>query len=288
LAAIEKDSPRLDETAALAPLRADISAQAVTGCVYLDFDHTLFLWNSTEAFLNEARPSGLMAPLLKVVSGFVPWKFIGKNGYFVWRDAVRILLVVLLAPWTAGRFRRAAPEIYAQGRNLLLEDAVRGIDPARVVIVSFGVDWIIRALLKGSAIERAAIVAPGLLAQPGARSRGKIALLRKAGYEINPDTDIVVTDSAKDDADLLQATRHGHVIRWMAEITTPALANAYFPFFYTAKIKRTPGFLVKQIFLEELPVLLLMFAVLSGPYVLHLLACLTLMFIAYMLVYEIG
>jgi len=288
LAAIETDTSRSGEIAALTNLRDDIAGTGSSGRVYLDFDHTVFLWNSTEAFLNEARPSGLMAPLLKVVSGFVPWKLLGKNGYFVWRDAVRILLVVLLAPWTAGRFRRAAPEIYSQGRNLLLEDAVKGIDPARIVIVSFGVDWIIRALLKGSALERAAIVAPGLLSQPGARSRGKIALLRKAGYEINPDTDIVVTDSAKDDADLLQATRHGHIIRWSAEITTPALANAYFPFFYTAKIKRTPGFLIKQIFLEELPVLLLMFAVLSGPYVLHLLACLTLMFIAYMLVYEIG
>lgn len=288
MAAIETDTSRPDEAPALEQLRADLSAAAAAGRIYLDFDHTVFLWNSTEAFLNEARPSGLLGPLLKVVSGFVPWKFIGKNGYFIWRDAIRLMLVMLLAPWTAGRFRRAAPGIYAKERNLLLEDALKGIDPSRIVIVSFGVDWIIRALLKGSALENAALVAPGLLSQPGARSRGKVELLRKAGYEINPDTDIVVTDSGKDDADLLKAARHGHVIRWQAENTSPALATAYFPFFYTAKIKRTPGFLIKQIFLEELPVLLLMFAVLSGPYVLHLLVCLTLMFIAYMLVYEIG
>ncbi len=269
-------------------LRQDIGHLAETGHVYLDFDHTLFLWNSTEAFLNEARPSSILAPLLKLVSGLVPWKFLGKNGYFVWRDAVRVALVLLLAPWTLWRFRKAAPDIYARERNRLLEAAVGGLDPSRIIIVSFGLHWIIRALLKGSPFEHATIVAPGLFELPSARARGKLAMLARNGFTINPDTDIVVSDSARDDADILNAVRQAHVIRWAGENTAPAHASAYFPFFYTARIKRSQGFLVKQVFLEELPVILIMFAALHGPSIVPVLICLGMLFVSYLLVYEVG
>ena len=269
-------------------LRQDIGHLAETGHVYLDFDHTLFLWNSTEAFLDEARPSSILAPLLKLVSGLVPWKFLGKNGYFVWRDAVRVAMVLLLAPWTLGRFRKAAPDIYARERNRLLEAAVGGLDPSRIIIVSFGLHWIIRALLKGSPFEHATIVAPGLFELPSARARGKLAMLARNGFTINPDTDIVVSDSARDDADILKAVRQAHVIRWAGENTTPAHASAYFPFFYTARIKRSPGFLVKQVFLEELPVILIMFAALHGPSIVPVFIFLVMIFVSYLLVYEIG
>ncbi len=283
-----QDAGLFPDRHALGLLRQDIGNLAATGRVYLDFDHTLFLWNSTEAFLNEARPSSILAPLLKLVSGLVPWKFLGKNGYFVWRDAIRVAILLLLAPWSLGRFRKAAPAIYARERNALLENAVSGLDPTRIVIVSFGLHWIIRALLKGSPFQNAAIVAPGLFELPSARARGKLALLARAGFTVHPDTDIVVSDSAKDDADILRAVRQAHVIRWAAENTAPAHASAYFPFFYTARVKRSPGFLVKQVFLEELPVILIMFATLGGPSILPVLICLVALFVSYLLVYEVG
>lgn len=282
------DTPSSAQPEGVAPLREYIARQPAAGRIYLDFDHTLFLWNSTEAFLNEARPSGVLAPLLKLVSGLVSGKRLGRNGYFVWRDAVRIAIVLLLSPWTLSRFRKAAPEIFARERNTLLEAAVSGVDPSRIVIVSFGLHWIIRALLKGSRFEQAVIVAPGLFQLPAARRRGKLAMLARRGFTLDPDADIVVSDSAKDDADILKAVRHGVLIRWADENTMPAHASAYFPFFYTGRIKRSPGFLLKQVFLEELPVVLIMFAALRGPGIAAMLICLTLLFVAYLLVYETG
>lgn len=278
----------MTERRALGSLRQDIGNLSEAGHVYLDFDHTLFLWNSTEAFLNEARPSSILAPLLKLVSGLVPWSVLGNNGYFVLRDAIRLTMVLLLAPWTLQRFRKVAPEIYARERNPFLEAAIGGLDPNRIIIVSFGLHWIIRALLKGSPLEHATIVAPSLFELPSARARGKLVMLARDGFTINPDTDIVVSDSAKDDADILKAVRQAHVIRWAAENTAPAHASAYFPFFYTARIKRSPGFLVKQVFLEELPVILIMFAALHGPSIVPVLICLGTLFVSYLLVYEVG
>lgn len=285
---LDGDAPVMADLPAASELKRDIAGLAPDGRIYLDFDHTLFLWNSTESLVNEARPSGILGPLLKIISGLVPWKWIGRDGYFIWRDVFRLLLVFILAPWTIARFRKAAPAIYARERNPILEEAVSRIDPPRIVIVSFGLHWIIRALLKGSALEGARIVAPGIWGLGPARARGKVSLLARAGLVINPDTDIVVTDSAKDDADILAATARGHVIQWPLANTGPGLSNSYFPFFYTARIKRTPGFLVKQVFLEELPVILIMFGSLYGPMILPSFVSVVLLFVSYMLIYEIG
>lgn len=285
---LDTDAPVTADPPSATALRRDMASLAPEGRIYLDFDHTLFLWNSTESLLNEARPSSVLAPLLKIVSGLVPWKLVGRDGYFIWRDVVRLLMIFILAPWTIGRFRKAAPAIYARERNRILEATVAGVDPGRIVIVSFGLHWVLRALLKGSALEGARIVAPGILDLGPARARGKIALLAKAGFVINPDTDIVVSDSAKDDADILAAAAHGHLIQWPLANMDPALKTSYFPFFYTARIKRSPGFLVKQVFLEELPVILIMFGSLYGPMIVPSLVSVILLFVSYMLVYEIG
>lgn len=269
-------------------LQADLRHAAPGARVFVDFDHTLFLWNSTEAYLDHVRPGSVFAPILKLISGLVPWRAFGRNGYFVWRDFVRLLFVILFTPWTRGRFGKRAPDLFAAHLNVRLDAMLQGIDPSRIVIVSFGLASVIRPLLAGSRYAQATLVAPGLFDQPGARARGKVEMLRKAGFEIDPSADIVITDSAKDDADLLAAAQKSHVVEWPEAVTRPAHADAYFPFFYTARIKRSPGFLVKQVFLEELPIILLMFAVLDIALAIPVFILITMLFIAYMLVYEIG
>jgi hypothetical protein len=269
-------------------LKADLQSAGPGARVFVDFDHTLFLWNSTEAYIDHVRPGGFFAPLLKLISGLIPWRAFGRNGYFVWRDFVRLAFVMLFAPWTGSRFRKRAPALFAAHLNTRLDALLQGVDPSRIIIVSFGLASVIRPLLAGSRYEHARIVAPGLFGQPGARARGKVVMLRDTGIEINPSTDIVITDSARDDADLVAATPHSHVVEWPEAVTRPAHAGAYFPFFYTARIKRSPGFLIKQVFLEELPVVLLMFAVLDIALAIPVFVLITFLFVAYMLVYEIG
>lgn len=64
--------------------------------------------------------------------------------------------------------------------------------------------------------------------------------------------------------------------------------NIWFPFYYTARIKRDPGFFIKQVTLEELPIVILVFGLYGEG--LHLASWISLgfLFMALISVYEIG
>ncbi len=257
--------------------------------VLVDFDHTLFLWNSTEAFVDSTRPAFYTAILLKILGALAPWRMFGKHGYFVWRDFFRMILCYLTAPWTGLVFRRRAGDIFHKQLNTELDRMLAGTPPENIVIVSFGFRHVIRELISGTRYEQATLVAPGLFESLRYRKAGKVEMLRDAGITPDPATDILITDSPIDDADMLaRLPGRGYVIEWPEANTQPAHRSAYVPFFYTARIKRSPGFLIKQVFLEELPVILLTFAVLDMTIGLALAVSLTLLFVAFMLVYEIG
>src|SRR5690606_9841462 len=66
-----------------------------------------------------------------------------------------------------------------------------------------------------------------------------------------------------------------------------ALRDVYVPFDYTARVKRSPAFVVKQIFLEELAVVLLATAFLQ-PFGVGVWAGAILLFVAFLVVYEAG
>ncbi|MFN3313913.1 MAG: hypothetical protein ACK46Q_10645 [Hyphomonas sp.] len=278
--------PESDRRAALA---RQLKPAAHPGRVLVDFDHTLFLWNSTEAFVDSTRPAFYTAILLKVLGALAPWRVFGKRGYFIWRDFFRMILCYLMAPWTGLVFRRRAGDIFREQLNTELDRMLAGTPPEKIVIVSFGFRHVIRTLIAGTRYENATLVAPGLFDSVRYRKAGKVEMLRDAGIMPDPDTDILITDSAVDDADMLaMLPGRGYVIEWPEANTQPAHRSAYVPFFYTARIKRSPGFLIKQVFLEELPVILLTFAVLDMTIGLAVAATLTLLFVAFMLVYEIG
>jgi hypothetical protein len=274
--------------AAITEVRAALHTRAPDARVFVDFDHTLFLWNSTEAFLNAARPSGLAALMLKCLGALRPWRIAGKRGNFVWRDIIRVMMILVFFPWTRAVFHRGAVQVFADHRNPHLDANLADVGVDRLVIVSFGFEFILRALLRGTRYSQATLIAPRLFEMAQWRRAGKRAFLSNRGFIINPAIDIVITDSATDDADILADAAHACHIEWPDARVFGALEQAYIPFFYTAKIKRSVGFLVKQVFLEEMVVMLITFAVLSNAPTLPTFGCLVLLFIAYMLVYEIG
>jgi hypothetical protein len=98
--------------------------------------------------------------------------------------------------------------------------------------------------------------------------------------------DIVVTDS-KEDEDLLSCVYSGFLIKPDLEGVGGALQGVYVPFDYTARIKRSTEFVVKQIFLEELVVILLATAFYQ-PFELSIWIGGTLLFMAFFAAYEIG
>lgn len=255
---------------------------------FVDFDHTLYLGNSTESFVGCARPASLYALILKAVGFLKPWCIAGESGYFVYRDTIRLFVLMLLAPWTFLFFNVRARSLWSQQKNKQLDLILSDVPAERIVIVSFGFKFVIRNLLKGTRYENCEIVAPNIIHSPAFRKSGKLAAIEAAGVKIDLEKDVVITDSAKDDADLLAAFSNGVLIDWPNKITIGGLAGAYIPFFYTAKIKRSPGFLIKQIGLEELALVLVAYAVISQGLNLAVLLSLSLMFIAYKIVYEAG
>lgn len=66
------------------------------------------------------------------------------------------------------------------------------------------------------------------------------------------------------------------------------MTHIKWPFYYTAKIKRTPGFLIKQVFLEEFVIIMLVFGTFAAPFDISVYISLFALFAAMICVYEIG
>ena len=121
----------------------------------------------------------------------------------------------------------------------------------KIVIISFGFRFVIKALVAGTRYEQARIVAPSLFGAVTARQIGKIRMLEEMGVRLDPDRDVMITDNAVDDADIMAHCDDGfHIERTDAQAAAP-MTPGYVPFFYTAKIKRTPGFFIKQVALDR-------------------------------------
>ncbi len=255
---------------------------------FVDFDHTLFLPNSTETFLRSAQPYAIYAILLAVLKILRPWKLLGSNSDFVWRDTVRTLAVIVFAPWTLLTFPAKAKRIFAAQLNRKLDAMLGDVPAERIVIVSFGFDFIIRALIKGTRYEQAQLVAPSLLGAVKARKQGKIAMLAAHGIQPDGAHDAMITDNAADDADIMAACSDGFDLQWTDAQAANPVTPGYVPFFYTAKIKRDPAFFIKQVALEELPIVLLAYGLFGWGFSLTSWIALGLLFAALIIVYEIG
>jgi hypothetical protein len=257
-----------------------------SGRLYVDFDFTLFRSSSTEEFLRSGRPAVLAA----LVSRLTRVLELGTSSRAatprVWRDAVRTWAVILLMPWTLWLFERRAPELFARLRNRELAKLLESVDPRRVTIVSLGFERFIRQLLRGTALEQVTIVATSLAHPAAIRRVGKLAYLSKVECAPRRDTDIVISDSL-DDADLLGSVAHAYRIEPDLAGVDGKWRDVYVPFDYTARVKRSPAFVIKQIFLEELPVVLLATA-LFQPLSMQVWAGAALLFVAFLVIYEVG
>jgi hypothetical protein len=261
--------------------------QDPTRCFIVDFDYTLCDESSTDIFLSQARPAALYMPILKVV-GFLARRLLPGRPAQRWGDPIRIAIAILICPWILVTFRRQAGQLFATYRNQRLIDALAQVPVDRIVIVSFGLDFILRALLAGTRLEGARLVAPALGTAARHRRIGKLEVMRQAAIPVDPARDIVITDSWRDDADLLGHVRHAYLVKWPPGATPNPMNLGYVPLYYTARIKRDPGFLIKQVFLEEMLVFLLLFSLAFIPGDWTVPAALVLLFLSYLVVYEIG
>jgi hypothetical protein len=178
----------------------------------VDFDETLWLRSSTEAYLAGARPRWIAVAIQRGLDVLRPWSVLpGDRKSFLYRDWLRVLTITVLLPWTLPLWRRRAPALAARWRNRELMLALEGAGP--VCVVSFGFGPLVRPLLAEVLPGARLVVVSDILRGYRVRAQGKrVAVERVLGRDVLAGA-VVVTDS-RDDVDLLAACRTPLLLVW--------------------------------------------------------------------------
>lgn len=228
------------------PDTAIAAIRAFNGPLLLDLDETLYLRNSTEDFIDSARPGIAAAVLMKLLDWIKPWRWTGGEPT---RDVWRIRLVALLFPWTAARWRRRVPQLVKQFSNQPLVGALRA-HASRPIIVTQGFRPIVTPLVAAFNLGESGIVA-ARSSTFADRLRGKLGLAVDALGEDTVRRGLVITDST-DDLPLLNACAKPLRTVWPEPRYRRALSDIYLPGLYLSRIKR-PGerYIVRGILQED-------------------------------------
>jgi phosphoserine phosphatase len=266
---------------------AELSAtlrRRVDAPLLLDLDETLVLRSTTHAFIDAARPSSVVAVALHVVERLRPWRIL--PGGSANRDWVRILVVVVLTPWSLVVWRRTAGRWAAMYRNEELAQLVRAHD-GPVLVVTRGFRPIVQPVVEGLRLPHLDLVACSVLRWRGQRHISKFQMLARSPHAELVDTAVCVTDSL-DDSDLLGRVATPVLVTWPGAEQIEPLRNAYVPFRYTHETRSPKGAFVRAAFLtDDLYVTVLAFSVVAWWFPLRAIG-LVLASIALWIVYETG
>jgi hypothetical protein len=206
---------------------------AYRGTLLVDLDETLYLRNSTEDFLDTARPGLLAVLLLKCVDVLKPWHWTGGAPT---RDVWRVGLVMALMPWTLWRWRRRAPQLAAAHGNTALLAALRA-RALPLTIATVGFRPVVEPLIAAFALPDAGLIAARVAFAD--RRRGKLQNVTDALGAATVAGAMVLTDSP-DDQPLLDACAHPLHVLWPEARYVAALSGVYLPTAYLGRVKR-PG-----------------------------------------------
>jgi hypothetical protein len=268
------------DTAAFAVTEAEALAaiRGWTGPMIVDFDETLCLLNSTEAFLDGAMPAVLAAILLRLVDLCAPWRW---RGGAVTRDVWRLRAVLWLCPGAMRRWRAGCRHL-AEQVNVPLLAALRARG-APFIVASAGFAPLIRPLLDSMGCADVPLIACAVA--PGDRQRGKLAAIEAAIGAEALAAAMVVTDSA-DDAAVLAACARPCLTTWRGARFRRALRRVYLPGDYLVHVKRPlQAGAFRRLMTDDLGLWLLMAAPGLDP---RALAGVAALFLSLWSVYEIG
>jgi len=234
---IRTSIPHGEDVTRMAPLDVETTRTLIAahrGPVIVDFDETLYLRNSTEDFLDSARPGWLAKIILKGLDIIKPWRFTGGSAT---RDNWRVGVLGLLLPWIWLLWHRRAPQLARYWRNVELIEDLRGHDD--IVVASIGFRAIIAPLLKAMAVDSAPRLVACRIRALRDRINGKYAMVSRAHGEAFIRKSLVVTDS-QDDSALLATCTCPCLTIWPKAYWREALSGIYLPFEYLSRVKR-PG-----------------------------------------------
>lgn len=268
------------------PETALAALQTHPGPILIDLDETLYLRNSTEDFIDTARPRLPALLLLRALDLIKPWRWTGGE---LTRDIWRVRLILLCFPWTSRLWRQRVPILATSFANRpLLAVLHRPGQPAeqRPIIATVGFEPIVRPLVAALGLAQSPIVA-ARLSGCADRLAGKLALSVAA---LGIDTvrhALVLTDSDQDRA-LLDACARPLRVLWPQAHYQPAFSTVYLPGQYLTQVKR-PGerYIVRGILQEDFAFWVLSSIALASVPWLHVLGLLGLL-VSFWTLYERG
>jgi hypothetical protein len=261
--------------AALAAIRAH------DGPLLVDFDETLYLRNSTEDFIDCARPSLLALLLLRVLDVLKPWRLTGIDT----RDAWRACAISIFFPWTVWRWRAKVPILAQRYLNRELKAAL-GSRRQPPVIVTTGFRSIVAPLLAAMGFADAPLVAARMYSFADRRN-GKLRMTMRELDAEAVSCCLFVTDSVND-LELLQSCARPLRTLWPQARYRPAFGAVYLPGEYISKIKQPGGrYIFRAVLQEDFVFWLLSSIGLSNNRVAHLVGLLLLL-LSFWAIYERG
>lgn len=255
---------------------------AYSGPVLVDLDETLYLGNSTEDFINQARPGLAALLLLRVLDLLRPWRWSGGE---TTRDVWRVRLVWTLFPWTRRRWRHAVSGHADQYGNQPLIAALRRRNTAPVIVTA-GFQPVVTPLVAALGFADARIVAARLDSFEDRRLGKLHNATRSLGRE-TVGASLLVTDSL-DDLDMLRQCARPIRTVWPEARFRRALGHIYLPGEYVARVKR-PGerYILRVILLEDLAFWILASMALAPHPLMHI-AGLASLLLSFWCIYERG
>lgn len=255
---------------------AIVRSAPVDAPMIVDLDHTLHLSNSTEDFIDSARPRTVAVVLLKVAALAAPWRRAADP--FASRERWRVGLITWLMPWTLLRWRH-----HLRGDQSWNEPLLDALGDRPVIVATNGYHV--------SAGRRVASRLPGATVIARSLRHRRIRVDDKlervteliGGEELARST--VVTDSI-DDQRLLDAAANGVLTVWPGAEFRPALSDAYVPLQYTAA-KQGTHFLLWAILLDDVA-LAVIFALAAPAAPVRAVAGVFLLTLAVRFVYDVG
>lgn len=269
--------------------RHDVSPDAAigillnhSGVVLLDLDETLYLRNSTEDFIDCARPQLAALLLLRALELLRPWCW---TGGVATRDVWRVNLIRGCFPLTLRRWRERIPRLAAEfaNRRLLAALPRPGLVP---VVTTAGFHVIVTPLVAALGLSHERIIAARLSGFADRRA-GKLAMVADALGGPVLRRALVLTDSSQDLA-LLDACARPLRAVWPDAHFREAFSGAYLPGRYLNRIKR-PGerYIARGILQEDFAFWVLSSIALAASPVTHVLG-LVFLLASFWIIYELG
>jgi len=267
--------------------RAAAELRRFRGPVLIDLDETLYLRNSTEDFIDTARPAILALVLMRLLDVLRPWRWTGGERT---RDVWRVRCILLLLPWTRSLWKKRCVRLAAAATNVplmsALEDRARAGDCEPPVIVTVGFEAIVRPLVDALKVPQAPRIVAARHFAFADRREGKLALTARALGAATIQRALVITDSDQDAA-LLDVCAVPLLIKWPQARCRPALRGVYLPGQYMTQVKRPgQGYISRGILQEDYALWVLASLSFTQP-LLHIVGLLFLL-LSFWAVYERG